>query len=289
MNASGKKFAKESLPNEYFHGFHAGNVGDVWKHVVLLSVLEDLIGVSAALQVVDCYAGAGGYRLSGAGEWSEGIAALSKASSSPQDPAVERYLKLVLHRFSAEHFYSGSPLLIEALLRAQDKLRCFETNSEACRQLISQVSPKTEVVDGDGLGGLLDAVRSAARDNTSLFALIDPPWVKKEDWQSIPRAVVEAWKIRPQATLLLWYPIKSYTRVNAMIKTFEVAGLPAAVLDLITTPLEQQKNRLNGSGLILVNPRQRVLEEIARAGIRIGSACATYKSYWALRISHLPR
>lgn len=284
---SPNKFAKEALPNEYLHAFHAGNVGDVWKHIVLLAVLSELAKGSSPISAIDCYAGAGQYKLPSVGEWGEGIGALLKAEGLQIDAATERYLKLVGPRISSERIYNGSPLLIESLLRPQDSLRCFEINADARAQLKLAASAKTEVLESDGLAGLLAAARAAESAKTSLFALVDPPWVRKDDWQSIPRAVQEAWQICSAATLLLWYPIKSYTRVNAMVKSFQDARIPVAVLDLITTPLEQQKNRLNGSGLLLVNPPHLTLAEISRAGVCVGQACATFKSYWSLRISEL--
>lgn len=288
MKTATERFAKEARPEHYFHGFHAGNVGDVWKHIALLSLLHSLRAHVEPLEILDCYAGAGGYKLPAVGEWTAGVGALMKVGRV-SDPAVDRYLKLVGARVAAERFYPGSPLLIESQLREADSFHCFEIHPETCALLRNQVSQATKVSGHDGLSGLLRSANEAAASKSRLFALVDPPWIKKEDWQSIPRTIVEAWKFHPQAVLALWYPIKSYTRVNAMLKFFETQKLPAAVLDLITTPLELQKNRLNGSGMLVVNAPADMLAEAARAGVTVGQACSTHGSYWSARITELPR
>ncbi len=67
----------------YRHGFHAGNHGDVLKHVVLVQMLSYLTGKDAPLWFVDTHAGAGAYDLGSAfaqkkGEFRDGIARLPR-------------------------------------------------------------------------------------------------------------------------------------------------------------------------------------------------------------------
>lgn len=286
MTAKSSSYAKESLPKEYLHSFHAGNVGDVWKHVVLLSVMQRLSELSKPLRVLDCFAGAGGYHLQGTGEWTEGIGALLRNVPSG-DVAVDRYLEVVRPRFEKERFYPGSPLLIQQFVQADDSLCCFETHAETREVLSRVVASSTAVLGTDGLAGLQQESRAELEKGSLLFALIDPPWVRKEDWQAVPKAIIESWKACPQAVLLLWYPIKSYTRINAMIKMFQEAGVPAVVMDLLTTPLEHQRNRLNGSGLLLINADEEVVAEVSQAATWIGRACATQGKYWSLRLTEL--
>ncbi|MBN8551145.1 MAG: 23S rRNA (adenine(2030)-N(6))-methyltransferase RlmJ [Deltaproteobacteria bacterium] len=286
MTAKSPSYAKESLPNEYLHSFHAGNVGDVWKHVVLLSVLQRLTELSKPLRILDCFAGAGGYHLQGTGEWTEGIGALLRNVPSG-DVSIDRYLDIVRPRFEKERYYPGSPLLIQPYLQPGDQLQCFETHEETCSALSRVVAGSTQVFGTDGLAGLRSVCEIEPKEGSQLFALIDPPWVRKEDWQAVPKALIESWKACPQAVLLLWYPIKSYTRINTMIKMFQESRVPAVVMDLLTTPLEHQRNRLNGSGLLLVNADEEVIAEVSQAATWIGRACATQGKYWSARLTEL--
>ena len=65
----------------YRHAYHAGNFADVFKHIVLMRVIEYLKGKDKAFRVIDTHAGPGLYDLAGeeagkTGEWREGIARL---------------------------------------------------------------------------------------------------------------------------------------------------------------------------------------------------------------------
>ena len=48
----------------YRHAFHAGNHGDVLKHVLLVAALNHLNAKDKPYWVIDTHAGAGGYALS---------------------------------------------------------------------------------------------------------------------------------------------------------------------------------------------------------------------------------
>ncbi len=60
---------------EYDHRRHAGNAGDLWKHLVLAEVADHLF--KAGIQVyVESHAGYPEYRLSPGGEWEGGVGRL---------------------------------------------------------------------------------------------------------------------------------------------------------------------------------------------------------------------
>ncbi|MCK9564326.1 MAG: 23S rRNA (adenine(2030)-N(6))-methyltransferase RlmJ, partial [Bacteroidales bacterium] len=117
----------------YRHAFHAGNHGDVLKHLVLVHCLTYLTRKPAPLLYVDTHAGAGGYRLdSGAalkvGEYRQGIGAVWNHALRDQMDMPETlrdYLKLI-RRFNRGSdtlaWYPGSPWLARQLLRPADRL-----------------------------------------------------------------------------------------------------------------------------------------------------------------------
>src|ERR1700760_4608606 len=114
----------------YRHAYHAGNFADVVKHAVLCRVLTHLREKPAAFRIIDTHAGAGRYDLTGTeagktGEWRNGIGRLLAAKL----PDVARgllapYLDAVASLNPAGRIasYPGSPVLVQSLMRRQDRL-----------------------------------------------------------------------------------------------------------------------------------------------------------------------
>ena len=100
----------------YRHAFHAGNFADVFKHVVLLALLDALTAKDKPLCYLDTHAGAGVYaldetRAEKTGEWHEGVARALAAKSLPQP--LHRY-RDAIRAFNPDgtlRVYPGSPAL----------------------------------------------------------------------------------------------------------------------------------------------------------------------------------
>ena len=110
----------------YRHAFHAGNHGDVLKHVVLVALLRHFNLKDKGWRYVDTHAGAGGYSLDSSyarkkGEFEAGIGRLwPLAGSADVPPAVADYLQRVKAfngGAAALEQYPGSPALALALAR----------------------------------------------------------------------------------------------------------------------------------------------------------------------------
>ena len=131
---------------------------------------------------------------------------------------------------------------------------------------------------------LAEAAAAAERDGGDVVALVDPPWTTKAEWTDVPDALARAVRTTTRARFVLWYPVKSLTRPNAMLARLADAGVAATVAELITTPLEEQRNRLNGSGVLLVRPPDGAVAPIAAAAPVLGARCATHPDTWSLRV-----
>ena len=142
----------------------------------------------------------------------------------------------------------------------------------------------TRIEETDGLAALADAVVAAETAGDDVVALIDPPWTQKADWTVVPDALARAVDASSRACFVLWYPVKSLTRPNAMFARLAAAGVPATIAELITTPLEHQRQRLNGSGVLLVRPPAGAVAAIAAAAPVIGERCATRAGAWSFRM-----
>jgi 23S rRNA (adenine2030-N6)-methyltransferase len=275
---------------DYSHRFHAGNIGDVWKHCALVEVLRLVAAAAPHVAYVESHAGDGGYDLGPTGEWTEGIGRLwALADPAGPDDALGRYLALC-RRLGAgiarPERYPGSPAFARAVLGPGAALTLWEVDETAFGRLAGATGgdPHAELSCGDGLAGLAGALRSAELRADAVVALIDPPYTQKADWTRVPDALARAVAASTRACLLLWYPVKSLTRPNAMIVRLQAAGVSGTIAELITTPLAHQRNRLNGSGVLLVRPPAGALEVLAAAAPALGRSCATHAGAWSFRM-----
>ena len=117
-----------------------------------------------------------------------------------------------------------------------------------------------------------------------LVVLCDPPYVERDDWTRVSSTMAAVHKARPDATLLLWYPIKSWSRPHVMQRALREAGVPGTTLDLITLPLEEKRNRLNGSGLFVSGVSDATIDAIATSLHKIGRLCAIRNGRWSLHV-----
>src|SRR5512141_2136741 len=122
----------------YRHAFHAGNFGDVLKHVVLMMLVEHLKKKPAPFLYLDTHAGGGMYDLSEAeaqrsGEYNGGIGRLLEIPEAALPAEVAAYVRLVRECAgagrSAITAYPGSPTLVNRMRRPTDRLVLAETHA----------------------------------------------------------------------------------------------------------------------------------------------------------------
>lgn len=254
----------------YNHEFHAGNFADVFKHVVLCRILHHLRGKPAAFRVIDTHAGAGLYDLASAaasrgGEWHDGIAKLM-AAQLPE--AVARLLSPYLEVIAALNdrgrlrIYPGSPAIARAWLRPQDRLLACElvprTAAALARNLHGDIRIKTLAIDG--WMALNAYVPPKERRG---LVLIDPPFEADDDFARLASSLTAAHRKWATGIFALWYPIKGSSQPDALAKRLRRLGL-AKVLrgELLVASLSDQ-SRLNGAGMILVNPPWTLKTELS--------------------------
>jgi len=283
MSEATPRYTHELHPPDYRHDLHAGNIGDVWKHVVLAALVPAVQRHHRAVTFLDTHGGRGSYELAATGEWTEAAGRLG--GTPPAPAALARYLEALttagFFARSGRRRYPGSPLLFASWSRPEDRVIVCESDGATCAALGAALAGRgnTSWCHEDGF----DRLAAEASRPGDLCVLVDPPWHRKADWQEIPAHLMKAVQGSPGMVLALWYPIKSYTRIQAMMRLFRGLTMPCHRCDLLTTSLESKKNRLNGSGMLLVNAPPEVLPEIAAAGAVAGERCAT-AGYWRLEI-----
>lgn len=245
----------------YRHAFHAGSFADVFKHAVLCRLLDYLREKPAAFRVIDTHAGAGVYDLASpeatrGGEWHDGIARLAAAPLRDKAAALlAPYLDAVraLNPAGALKTYPGSPALVRAFLRPQDRLIACELEPKAQAALTHamQRDPRVKTLAIDGWTALSAYVPPTERRG---LVLTDPPFERDDDFPRLVQGLAAAHRKWATGQYLLWYPVKGRTEPDALAKRLRRLGIPKILrAELIVSGLSDP-TRLNGSGLIVVNP-----------------------------------
>jgi 23S rRNA (adenine2030-N6)-methyltransferase len=152
--------------------------------------------------------------------------------------------------------YPGSPTLIRALLRNQDRLTCCELHPDdaaALRRLFAR-DRQGAVHHRDGWGALGALLPPAERRG---LVLIDPPYEAPGEFDRVAAGLRAAQAKFPTGVYAAWYPIKHRAPVRAFHAALRESGLRDIVAAelLLREPLDPA--RLNGSGLVVVNPPWR--------------------------------
>lgn len=254
----------------YRHAFHAGGFADVFKHAVLCRILHYLRGKPAAFRVTDTHAGAGLYDLTSSeasrgGEWRDGIERLLAAQlAAPLAALLAPFLEVVgaLNERGRLTTYPGSPALARAWLRPQDRLIACELEPKACVTLAGHLRGDTRIktIEIDGWAALTAYLPPPERRG---LVLVDPPFEDDGDFHRLSHGLALAHRKWATGVYALWYPIKDRGEPDALAKRLRRMG-PAKILraELNVAALSDPA-RLNGCGLILVNPPWTLENELS--------------------------
>ncbi|MFT3896573.1 MAG: 23S rRNA (adenine(2030)-N(6))-methyltransferase RlmJ [Thermomonas sp.] len=246
----------------YRHAFHAGNHADALKHVVLLALCDALVAKPAACFALDTHAGRGLYRLEGedalrTGEAAGGIGRLRRGV----DAAIDRYLDAIdaCRAALGADAYPGSPWLLAHALRTQDRIACCELQPEEAAALKANFANDARVAvharDGYAAMKALLPPRVDGERFARGLVLVDPPYeAQLAEFDAAFAALREGLARWPQAAFALWYPVKQRRALQPMLR--EAAALPAksALLAELLVRADDSPLRMNGSGMLLLNP-----------------------------------
>jgi 23S rRNA (adenine2030-N6)-methyltransferase len=241
----------------YRHIYHAGNFADVAKHVGLVYCLEAMKRKDTAFFVLDTHAGRGYYDLRGAeaqksGEAERGIQRLLH-SGRAGEPLAAYFAALQTRSGERLARYPGSPALIAAALRPEDRAVCNELIPAEARALTRDIcsSGNLRIEVGDGYAALRAHLPPAERRG---LVLIDPPYESADELTSLTAALADAHRRWPTGTFLVWYPIVSAAQRRRVHAHFAALGIAKMLLADLAVHPDDASVGLAGSGLLLVNP-----------------------------------
>lgn len=259
----------------YDHRDKAGNRADVWKHFVLLSVVQGLVEgrefLGDPIDYVESHAGAGRYATVEGAAWESGAGRLLSAGGQSTLPGQLRdhpYLRLLyaaMHPECGRAEYHGSWYLVGEFLDSEVvpyTMALCEISDEAGSQLnavlcgdleAGRLWPGVSVHHGDGF-----TVATAHTQASLVF--VDPPYAPQGqgDWDEVAhtaRRLVEA-----GTGVLIWYPITADRESDARIaELYGASGRDARGVELYWEP--DAPGALIGCGMLATGPAARVLAE----------------------------
>ncbi|MBI5462552.1 MAG: 23S rRNA (adenine(2030)-N(6))-methyltransferase RlmJ [Gammaproteobacteria bacterium] len=252
----------------YRHIYHAGNFADVFKHVVLVQLLRALARKDTPFCVLDTHAGVGRYDLSADEaqknrEFANGVLRLLDCADRPE--AVEDYLARVRsENAESETFthYPGSPRLIRALLRPQDRLVLSELHKTDHAQLKQLFAGDAQVAVHlqDAYQGLKAFLPPKEKRG---LVLIDPPYERKDEYERVAASLQMAHARWPTGVYAIWYPIMSRSLAQRFHTAIAATGIRKILRAELCIEDDTDRTRFTGSGLLIVNPPWPLQDEIA--------------------------
>ncbi len=248
----------------YRHEFHAGNFADVFKHIILVRIIEHLKSKEKAFRVIDTHAGSGMYELptsdkmnhaGKAPEWVDGVGRLQNWKPSPQvAELLKPYLELVIGKTNGEgnRLYPGSPFLAYQTMRNQDRLSAIELYPPAFESLKSlfEGNYQARILNLDGW--LIPNSQIPPKEKRGMM-IIDPPFEIAGDFWRMAQSVTMAAKRWSGGTVALWYPLKHPLEVQG----FKNLLMEREISDLICLEMQIDKPgtipKLYGCGMIIRN------------------------------------
>ena len=245
----------------YRHAFHAGNFADVFKHTILIALIDALETKATPFCYIDTHAGAGKYDLRDeapqkTGEFVDGVQRLLVADTLPE--TLRPYFDL-LRAANADdanghlHAYPGSPLIAAMRMREGDRAILCETQDEEFAALKALFARDTRfgVHQRDGYAALAGFVPPKEKRG---LVLIDPPFEAQEaEFRTIGKALAAAYERWPGGVYAIWYPIKLRRTLQRFYRWFETKGIKKTLAAELLVQKDDSPLRLNGCGMVIVN------------------------------------
>lgn len=275
----------------YRHHYHAGNFADVAKHAILLALVRGMQRKDKGFLFLDTHAGRGGYDLSAEErgdslarqpEWPEGWGRVERAAEEGSVPDLLSDYVQAVRDFTQDarlrgrgwaQPYPGSPALVSACLRAQDRAVLCELHPEEAEVLTANVPErrglKVETRDGyEAVRGLLPPLERRA------LVLIDPPYEAENEAARVAEVLQEGLRRLPGGTFAVWYPLTQRAGAPGFLRLAEAAEFPPTWTAELSVAGPEAGLKMSGAGLMVVNPPWQLDAELAPVMSWLGQSLA---------------
>ncbi len=257
----------------YRHAYHAGSHIDVFKHAALVMLLEHLRAKPKSFTVLDTHAGAGRYDLTAveAGKTGEAVDGIGRVFDKAL-PSVPAYLDLI-QRLNPGGLvaYPGSPAVVAAFLRADDRLIACELHEEEAAKLRRTVrgDRRVAVHRRDGYEAINAFVPFPTRRG---LVFIDPPYEKddRDAYRRLAERMNAGLRKWPGGIFAAWYPLKDRAGIGEIRECFALSNPPTLAAEFLRQPIDG--TTFAGSGMLIVNPPHGLDRRIAALGADLTAA-----------------
>ncbi|MGE3771081.1 MAG: 23S rRNA (adenine(2030)-N(6))-methyltransferase RlmJ [Bdellovibrionales bacterium] len=240
----------------YLHSYHAGCIGDVFKHALLLHMLQCMLRKEGAVTVLDTHAGRGLYDLQGAEaqKTHEAEIGIIKAAQS-SEITLAPYLNAV-QAFNPKdelRYYPGSPAFIAHALRSEDLLILNELHPEEAMALRGVFKGDKQVRIHERDAYEIWPALTPPETSRGLF-LVDPPFEKTDEYENMTKALVESYAKCQHAVIMMWYPLKERPAIWRWHESLIATGIPRLMMIEHCLYTDERADRMNGAGFVIANP-----------------------------------
>jgi 23S rRNA (adenine2030-N6)-methyltransferase len=252
----------------YQHCYHAGSFADLVKHILLARTLEYLTQKESPLFYLETHGGRGIYSLTSpeALKTKEADLGIKRLWQHLQTaPEICQAFFKVMQTVNPDlqlSAYPGSPRFAIEQLRHQDRLYIHELHPQEFKHLktLGKQQKRVFFSQTDGIKNLKSLLPPPEKRG---LIFIDPAYEIKEEYQTIPKAIKDAYLRFPAGTYILWYPIIDEDRhKNLLYGMNKIPSEKNLRIEFDLNPKESQG--MHGCGLWIINP-PFVLEQEARS------------------------
>jgi 23S rRNA (adenine2030-N6)-methyltransferase len=252
----------------YRHSYHAGNFADVFKHVILVILIESLKRKESPFCYLDTHAGAGKYNLRAAAaqktrEYQGGIDRLLQVTQPLAE--IKAFLDIVagLNGHQSLVYYPGSPYIASSLLREQDRAIFMELQLDVFQELKAELAHKQRAIHHlDGYQGVKAFI--PPKERRGLLFIDSAFEQQQEEFEKIFQAVTLAYQRWRQGMMAVWYPIKERKDINRFHQQLQTSGLKKILLAELCVLPDDSRLGLNGAGMIIINPPWQLDEQLQK-------------------------
>jgi len=244
----------------YKHLYHAGNFSDVFKHLVILSLIEFMKKKDKPFCYIETHAGAGRYDLTSkeaekTKEYKNGVLKLIDLDLNTKEKKpkiIKKYIDFI-QKQGFPPYYPGSPLIAESALRPVDRMILMELHTAELETLknLFYGNKQAAIHHQDGYLGLKAFLPPKERRG---LILIDPPFEKPSEWEDLIKYLTIAYQRFPMGVYAIWYPLKDKAAVYTFQQALKKLDNAETIISEMTIYPEDIQTGLIGCGMAIINP-----------------------------------
>ena len=250
----------------YRHGFHAGNFADVFKHFILVYLLNHL-KTKKPLTFIDPFAGAGTYPFEDKfmQKNKEYLTGISKVLNNKiNDPYIKDYLDLIhlANNNKKISLYPGAAQLALLVLDKKDTIYLNELHSNEYLNLKKNFEGNSNVKI-DNTDAYSNLTKMIANSKGNKLVLIDPSYELKNEYDKVLKLIKHTYSQFKDVCYMIWYPDLKQDKSQKFVDDF--LNLKIENTNHIHIELKNTNLRMQGTGFFIINLLKNDKENIDNA------------------------